>query len=291
MPGRSGNNGMSHDRTKFTGYLLEEEGEQDTYHAEARGYDPVIGRFTSRDPLEKLYPGVTPFAYAMNNPVRLVDPTGMSPWVFDDSDSDDRKSFSGLSPIDRSAFHHPDKHGENGSSGFYKDYEKPGFMIHPAGYNGSTGPPEGSSSSQQSGGCPVDCPELGTENGEVGWRPFLGPSLIFLGQPILKKPFVMSGSSPGTSIASRGLSQAFPQKFTDILGKKTGTTIATSVGTNTIGRALGRFVPYVGWSILTYDVITMPWGDIMNTYNNNQEKLDEIYGPGKMKLHPVGPKY
>ena len=79
MPGRSGNNGMSHDRTKFTGYLLEEEGEQDTYHAEARGYDPVIGRFTSRDPLSNLYPSVTPFAYAMNNPILLVDRTGLCP--------------------------------------------------------------------------------------------------------------------------------------------------------------------------------------------------------------------
>ena len=106
MPGRSGNNGMSHDRTKFTGYLLEEEGEQDTYHAEARGYDPVIGRFTSRDPLEKLYPGVTPFAYAMNNPVRLVDPTGMSPWVFDDSDSGDKKFSSSLPKLNKSNFNH-----------------------------------------------------------------------------------------------------------------------------------------------------------------------------------------
>jgi RHS repeat-associated protein len=78
MPGRSGNNGMSHDRTKFTGYLLEEEGGQDTYHAEARGYDPVIGRFTSRDPLANDYPGWTPYHYTHNNPLNLIDPTGMS---------------------------------------------------------------------------------------------------------------------------------------------------------------------------------------------------------------------
>lgn len=57
MPGRAGNISLSNDRVKFTGYLLEEEGDQDTYHAEARGYDPVIGRFTSRDPLTGKMPG------------------------------------------------------------------------------------------------------------------------------------------------------------------------------------------------------------------------------------------
>lgn len=76
MPGRSGNNGMSHDRTKFTGYLLEEEGDQDTYHAEARGYDPVIGRFTSRDPLTTKYPSLSPYNYVANNPVNAFDPDG-----------------------------------------------------------------------------------------------------------------------------------------------------------------------------------------------------------------------
>jgi RHS repeat-associated protein len=80
MPGRSGNNGMSHDRTKFTGYLLEEEGEQDTYHAEARGYDPVIGRFTSRDPLVAKFPWVSPYVYVLNNPVNFFDPDGNEPF-------------------------------------------------------------------------------------------------------------------------------------------------------------------------------------------------------------------
>jgi RHS repeat-associated protein len=62
---------------KFTGYLLEEEGGQNTYHAEARGYDPVIGRFTSRDPLAASYPDWNPYAYAMNNPMSFIDPSGM----------------------------------------------------------------------------------------------------------------------------------------------------------------------------------------------------------------------
>jgi RHS repeat-associated protein len=78
MPGRAGNISLSNDRVKFTGYLLEEEGEQDTYHAEARGYDPVIGRFTSRDPLAHLYPAASPYVYVLNNPLLHTDPTGMA---------------------------------------------------------------------------------------------------------------------------------------------------------------------------------------------------------------------
>jgi RHS repeat-associated protein len=79
MPDRAANISLANDRVKFTGYLLEEEGGQDTYHAEARGYDPVIGRFTSRDPLTAKMPGWNPYHYSFNNPIRFVDPTGLAP--------------------------------------------------------------------------------------------------------------------------------------------------------------------------------------------------------------------
>jgi RHS repeat-associated protein len=60
LPGRSGTSAIDHDHIKFTGYEKESEGGLDTYHAEARGYDPVIGRFTSRDPLYDEYPSWSP---------------------------------------------------------------------------------------------------------------------------------------------------------------------------------------------------------------------------------------
>ncbi|MCS2863847.1 hypothetical protein NXW13_06910 [Bacteroides thetaiotaomicron] len=79
---------------------------------------------------------------------------------------------------------------------------------------------------------------------------FCGSFFDFLGQPIRAlKPIGALGSKPGSSIASYTLSKAFPQRFTNVFGKKIGTKIAKKVGTNTIGRAIGRFVPYLGWGI------------------------------------------
>ena len=86
------------------------------------------------------------------------------------------------------------------------------------------------------------------------WKHLVGPSLILLGQPIRAlKPIGALGSKPGSSIASYTLSKAIPQRFTNVFGKKIGTKIVKKVGTNTIGRAIGRFVPYVGWGMTIID--------------------------------------
>ncbi|MCH8495678.1 MAG: RHS repeat-associated core domain-containing protein, partial [Balneolales bacterium] len=78
MPTRSGNTSNAHDMIKFTGYEAEDEGDLGWYHAEARTYDPYIGRFTSVDPMAHLYPGHTPYHYVLNNPLIFIDPTGMT---------------------------------------------------------------------------------------------------------------------------------------------------------------------------------------------------------------------
>lgn len=76
MPGRSSNTGNPHDNYKFTGYEKDDEADLTLYHAEARGYDPVLGRFLQIDPHAAKYPSLSPYAYVANNPLVYTDPDG-----------------------------------------------------------------------------------------------------------------------------------------------------------------------------------------------------------------------
>ena len=63
---------------RFTGQALDAEG---LYYMHARYYDPLVGRFLSRDPIGTRF--ANPFEqnryiYARNNPLLYVDPTGLS---------------------------------------------------------------------------------------------------------------------------------------------------------------------------------------------------------------------
>ena len=78
MPGRTQNASNPNDDQKFTGYELEQQGDLGIYHAGARMYDPVIGRFTSQVRFKEKYPSMSPYQYAANNPVLFVDVNGDS---------------------------------------------------------------------------------------------------------------------------------------------------------------------------------------------------------------------
>ena len=58
---------------KFTGKDLDED--TGLYYFNARWYDQSIGRFISEDPIKD---GLNWYTYAANNPLRFVDPTGLS---------------------------------------------------------------------------------------------------------------------------------------------------------------------------------------------------------------------
>ena len=53
------------------------------YYVRARWYDPFLGRFMSEDPIG-LEGGINQYAYALNDPVNLSDPTGL--WTCDRND-------------------------------------------------------------------------------------------------------------------------------------------------------------------------------------------------------------
>ena len=65
--------GTSDNVRKFTG--KEYESDVKLYYYGARYYDPYIGRFISRDPVGD---GVNWYAYARNNPLAFIDPTGLA---------------------------------------------------------------------------------------------------------------------------------------------------------------------------------------------------------------------
>lgn len=69
-----------HSNTHRTPYLFngkELDEETGLYYYGARYYDPQTSVFLGVDPLSEKYPGWTPYAYAFNNPVNYIDPTGM----------------------------------------------------------------------------------------------------------------------------------------------------------------------------------------------------------------------
>jgi RHS repeat-associated protein len=66
------NPSVSYENWKYNGKELEETG---MYDYGARFYMPDIGRFGMYDPLaEKTF---EPYAYVYNNPIKMIDPTGM----------------------------------------------------------------------------------------------------------------------------------------------------------------------------------------------------------------------
>lgn len=73
---------------KFNGKELDEE--TGLYYYGARYYDPMVSMFLSVDPLAEKYPNVNPCAYCFQNPINMIDPTGMEG---QDPDDPSRKSW------------------------------------------------------------------------------------------------------------------------------------------------------------------------------------------------------
>jgi len=61
---------------KYNGKELDRIMGLDYYDYSARFYDPIQIRFITMDPLAERYYGVSPYVYALNNPIKYVDPDG-----------------------------------------------------------------------------------------------------------------------------------------------------------------------------------------------------------------------
>ena len=62
---------------KYNGKELDTKKGLNWYDYGAREYDAVLGRFTTMDPMAEKYYAVSPYTYCVNNPIKIVDPTGM----------------------------------------------------------------------------------------------------------------------------------------------------------------------------------------------------------------------
>ena len=62
-------------RFHFNGKEADSEAQTQDYGF--RIYNPRLGKFLSVDPLTKLYPELTPFQFASNNPIWMIDYDGL----------------------------------------------------------------------------------------------------------------------------------------------------------------------------------------------------------------------
>jgi len=126
---------------KFNGKELDPQ--TGYYYYGARYYDPTMSIFLSVDPLAEDFPGWTPYHYVHNNPINMVDPTGMSANPVYGKDGDflgtDDKGLQGKAiVIDKKNFEQGMAHEEAlsynlGQSGFDNEEAKAKMSSH---YNG-----------------------------------------------------------------------------------------------------------------------------------------------------------
>jgi len=66
---------------KYTGQIHDDDEYFSMYYYGARYYDPTLGIFWQVDPAMDNYPGWSPYAYTLDNPLKYVDPDGRFIWL------------------------------------------------------------------------------------------------------------------------------------------------------------------------------------------------------------------
>jgi RHS repeat-associated protein len=90
---------------KYNGKEFVEMHGLDEYYYIFRNYQPSTMRFTTSDPLAELTPGISPYAFCFNNPMRYIDPLGLTGQQANQKDIYGRNKFDDfgyyLSPMER----------------------------------------------------------------------------------------------------------------------------------------------------------------------------------------------
>ncbi|WP_313255348.1 RHS repeat-associated core domain-containing protein [Empedobacter sp.] len=71
---------------KYNGKELQTDLDINLYDYGARNYDPAIGRWFNIDYYSEKYYPVSPYIYAINNPVNVIDPDGRDVIVTNEDD-------------------------------------------------------------------------------------------------------------------------------------------------------------------------------------------------------------
>lgn len=96
---------------KYNGKEIDRTFDLNWYDYSARYMDPLLGRFTTMDPMAEKYYSISPYAYCSNNPMKFVDPSGM---VYTDYEIDINGYIRRIGDIDDK----PDRlYGTNQSTG------------------------------------------------------------------------------------------------------------------------------------------------------------------------------
>jgi RHS repeat-associated protein len=271
---------------------MERDGQTGLDHTQYREYSPMLARWLSPDPIcANCYDpqNLNRYSYVRNDPMNRIDPDGRQEWSpvsellwlrqmgWEYSDA-----ISFLSSIPGVTF--------NEAQFWYLRQNNPGDSIqvvwdaaaasigyvNPGGTNPGSGGeggvgPSGRSTDGNSG-CVNGDKTLALTNqsslghclaqctmDQLGITSALGVAGAISGMNILGASGKLEGATKGTSIASKYLSQAFPQTLPFRVPTPTAKLLrgGKMAYTKVLGRALGRFVPVIGWGLLAYDAVSV----------------------------------
>ena len=109
MPGRKFVSGEGY-RFGFNGKETDEDATSGSYDFGARMYNSQLGRWWSVDPMKHLYPNCSPYVFALNHPVKYVDPSG---GVVEDPEGNIIFTPTGPETYKMQPGYDPEKHGDS----------------------------------------------------------------------------------------------------------------------------------------------------------------------------------